>query len=140
MEHISEEQVTFSRRPTMVLLVLLFLVIGAAFLTQLIPYRQIIDSNRQVSAARAELVALEADNEVLAADVAALETPEEIEKLAREKLGYARPGETAYVVLDPPLSASPTSRAEPEPALEDERTWVERVWDFLSGGDVGTPP
>lgn len=131
---------TLSRRPTVLLLVLLFLVIGAAFLTQLIPYRQIIDSNRQVSSAQAELAALEADNEVLAADVAALETPEEIEKLAREKLGYARPGETAYVVLDPPAPANAPARIDSEPVLEDERTWVERVWDFVSGGDVGSQP
>lgn len=129
---------TLSRRPTMVLLVLLFLVIGAAFLTQLIPYRQIIDSNRQVESAQTQLAELRAENEVLAADVAALETPEEIEKLAREKLGYARPGETAYVVLDPPASALTPDAVEPEPVAVDDRTWVERVWDFLSGGDVGS--
>ena len=40
---------------------------------------------------------------------AALNTDEEIEKLAREKLGYVRPGETAYVVLDPPGAANPPS-------------------------------
>jgi cell division protein FtsL len=129
---------TFTRRPTMILLVLLFLVIGAAFLTQLIPYRQIIDSNRQVASAQAQLAALEAENQQLQADVAALETPEEIEKLAREKLGYARPGETAYVVLDPPASGVLAPTAESDPAEVIDRTWVERVWDFLSGGDVGS--
>lgn len=131
---------TLSRRSTVVLLVLLFLVIGAAFLTQLIPYRQIIDSNRQVDTAEAELAYLEAENELLAADVAALESPEEIEKLAREKLGYARPDETAYVVLDPPASAISPPAVDPELAVEDERTWVERVWDFVSGGDVDSQP
>jgi cell division protein FtsL len=129
---------TLTRRPTMILLVLLFLVIGAAFLTQLIPYRQIIDSNRQVASAQAQLSDLEAENQQLQADVAALETPEEIEKLAREKLGYARPGETAYVVLDPPASDVQAPAAGSVPAVAVERTWVERVWDFLSGGDVGS--
>ena len=128
---------TLTKRPTILLVAALFLVIGAAFLTQLIPYRQIIDSNRQVESARAELAALENENLLLQADVAALETPEEIERLAREKLGYARPGETAYVVLDPPGAGQAVTREDPPPAAP-ERTWVEKIWDFVSGGDLGS--
>ncbi len=128
---------TLTRRPTVLLIAALFLVIGAAFLTQLIPYRQIIDSNRQVESARAELAALESENTLLQADVAALETPEEIERLAREKLGYARPGEIAYVVLDPPGAGQAVTREDPEP-VAPERTWVEKIWDFVSGGDLGS--
>jgi len=101
--------VTVLRRPGAAMTTLLFLVLGAAFLTQVVPYRQILDSQRQVNSARAQLETLESENERLAADVAALQTDEEVEKLAREKLGYVRPGETAYVVLDPPA-------AETEPA------------------------
>lgn len=126
------------RRPTVLLVVLLFLVIGAAFLTQLIPYRQIFESQAEVAAARAQLSSLQAENDLLGADVAALETPAEIERLAREKLGYARPGETAYVVLDPPTDGrtiDPVSSVVPE---DPERTWVERLWDFVSGGDSGS--
>lgn len=129
---------TLTRRPTVILIALVFLVIGAAFLTQLIPYRQIIDSNRQVSSAQAQLASLQDENELLAADVAALETPEEVERLAREKLGYARPGETAYVVLDPPGANEPPSSALDETTDNPDRTWVERIWDFISGGDVGS--
>jgi len=129
--------VTITRRPTLLLVVLLFLVIGAAFLTQLIPYRQIIDSNRQVESAQEQLAALETENRLLEEDVAALETPAEVEKLAREKLGYARPGETVYVVLDPP-GADIADEPPPPDDVEIERTWVERVWDFLSGADVGS--
>lgn len=128
---------TISKRPTLLLVVLLFLVIGAAFLTQLIPYRQILDSNRQVESAREQLANLEDENRLLQADVEALETPEEIEKLAREKLGYARPGETAYVVLDPAASEAAAVTAIPD-TVEVERTWVERIWDFLSGADQGS--
>lgn len=128
---------TLTKRPTLLLVVVLFLVIGAAFLTQLIPYRQILDSNRQVETAREQLASLEAENRLLEADVAALETPGEIEKLAREKLGYARPGETAYVVLDPPKLADANGQA-PVESPEIDRTWVERVWDFISGADAGS--
>lgn len=127
---------TLLRRPGAAIAALLFLAIGAAFLTQVVPYRQIIDSQRQVSAATAQLKALVADNDLLTADVAALSTDAEIEKLAREKLGYARSGETAYVVLDPPpgeTDPAPVVRAE---ALPAEQTWVEKLWAFLTGADI----
>ncbi len=126
---------TVFRRPGAVLATLLFLVMGAAFLTQVVPYRQILDSQRQVNSARAQLAALEEDNEVLAADIAALQTDEEVEKLAREKLGYVRPGETAYIVLDPPGEATRPQPQTDNLVIPEKRTWVDVLWDFVSGGD-----
>lgn len=125
------------RRPGPTLAALLFLVLGAAFLTQLVPFRQMIESERQVEAAREELATLKVENELLQADAEALHTDAEIEKLAREKLGYVRPGETAYVVLDPPATTEegdPGSSALPEG--EPGETWVEWIWDFLTGADL----
>jgi hypothetical protein len=90
-----------------------------------------------VASARAELAGYEAENAELAADVEALQTDSEIERLAREKLGYVRPGETAYVVLDPPGAPDETESAEPAPVPAD-KTWVDRVWDFLTGADLGS--
>jgi len=126
------------RRPGPALAALLFLLLGAAFLTQLVPYRQIIDSSRQVEEARERLAALEEENEMLQADADALHTDAEIEKLAREKLGYVRPGETAYVVLDPPEESLEQEDTAPEPAPSEERdgTWVDWIWDFLTGADL----
>jgi cell division protein FtsB len=127
---------TLFRRPGAALATLLFLVMGAAFLTQVVPYRQILDSQRQVSSARAELAALEEDNELLAADIAALETDEEVEKLAREKLGYVRPGETAYIVLDPPEEVTRPQPETDDLVIPEERTWVDMIWDFVTGSDL----
>jgi cell division protein FtsL len=126
---------TLLRRPGVALVTLLFLLLGAAFLTQVVPYRQIIDSQRQVGDAQARLTQLEEENAALQADVEALNTDAEIEKLAREKLGYVRPGETAYVVLDPPGSGH-LAEETAEPFVADDRTWVERIWDYVSGGDL----
>ncbi len=124
-------------RSGVALVTLLFILMGAAFLTQVVPYRQILDSRRQVETAREQLATLEVENEVLAADVAALNTPEEIERLARDKLGYVREGELAYVVLDPP-GAQKARPAESElPELPD-KTWVDRVWDFITGDDLNS--
>jgi cell division protein FtsB len=130
---------TLLRRPGAALAALLILLIGVAFLTQVVPYRQIIESGQQVEAARSQLAALEEENRRLQADVAALHTDGEVEKLAREKLGYVRPGETAYVVLDPPDTDTETAPT-PDPALVEERTWVEEIWDFLTGADLGDEP
>lgn len=125
---------TLIRRPGMLVVTLLFLLVGAAFLTQLVPYQQILDSQRQVSAAKAELASLEEQNARLQADVEALHTDAEIEKLAREKLGYVRPGERAYVVLDPPGTRAPAPAATSDFPVE-ERTWVDKLWDFVTGAD-----
>lgn len=136
MGHIPEVvAVSLLRRPGVALVTLLFLLLGAAFLTQVVPYRQIIDSQRQVAAAQERLATLEKENEVLQAEVEALGSEEEIEKLAREKLGYVRPGETGYVVLDPPDSG--TTTAEVEEPHDEDRTWVDAIWEFLSGQDLG---
>lgn len=117
---------------------LLFVLIGAAFLTQVVPYRQILDAQQQVESAQNRLATLESENRRLSRDAAALETDAEVEKLAREKLGYIRPGEIAYVVVDPP-AGSTVAEVEPEPdELEDARTWVDKIWDFLTGSDVGS--
>jgi cell division protein FtsB len=126
---------TLLRRPGAALAALLILLMGVAFLTQVVPYRQIIESGQRVEAARAELEALEEENHHLQADVSALHTDGEIEKLAREKLGYVRPGETAYVVLDPPADDDQAETA-PAPEPVEERTWVESIWDFLTGADT----
>ncbi len=123
------------RRPGAALVALLFLVVGAAFLTQVVPYRQIIDSHRQVDAARTQLSSLEAENRLLQADVDALQTDAEIERLARDKLGYIKPGETAYVVLDPPADTTLKPAPQPAPAAP-EKTWVDRLWEFVTGGDL----
>lgn len=128
---------TLLRRPGIAIVTLLILLTGAVFLTQVVPYRQIIESQRQVAEARAELDKLEADNAELAADVEALHTDSEIERLAREKLGYVRPGETAYVVLDPPGTSDDAEPAEPAPEPVD-KTWVDKVWEFLTGADLGS--
>ena len=56
------------------------------------PFRQIIADRRSVSLAQEELLALRAENEHLEAEVAALETDAEVERLAREQFGLVRPG------------------------------------------------
>lgn len=124
------------RRPGALVSTLIILLMGAAFFTQVVPYGQIVDSRRQVAEARQQLADLQSENAGLEADVEALQTPGEIEKLAREKLGYVRPGETAFVVLDPPGTESDDAEQETPSAPVEEKTWVDELWEFLSGADL----
>lgn len=126
---------TVLRRPGPAVATLLILLMGAAFLTQVVPYGQIVESRRQVADSRTQLAGLEAENLELQAEVDALGTDAEVEKLAREKLGYVRPGETAYVVLDPPGTPDVAQPEETAPAPV-EKTWVDKVWDFVTGADI----
>ncbi|MFO7292201.1 MAG: septum formation initiator family protein [Actinomycetes bacterium] len=122
-------------RVALVSFTLTLLLVGLAVVTNVVPYRQIVEQNRQVAEAAAELAALREENALLAARRDALKTPVEIERLAREKLGYVRPGEIAYVVLDPPQAPTTTTVPVDDEPIEDE-SLLEEVWDFVTGADL----
>lgn len=126
------------RRSTLAFFCLALAVIGAALVTNVLPYNQIMDQRRDVVAARADLADLESENSVLAAQRDSLQTDVEIERLAREKLGYVRPGEIAYVVLEPPEMPVPVTEPTEDPAPEvvDDTSLLESVWDFVTGADL----
>lgn len=102
--------------------------------TNVFPFRQIFAERAKVEAAQQDLQALIEENRILADQVEALSTPAEIERLAREKLGYIREGEHAYVVL--PAEGSPLSLRPPPAAPAEDRAWYERFWSFLTGADL----
>jgi cell division protein FtsB len=125
------------RRPAF-FLVCLAMLVGLAFVTNVLPFRQILEQQKAVDAAAAALVALQEENSRMAIEVEALHTPGEIERLARENLGYVLPGEIGFVVLEPESQlgsdASPASPIEIEPPTE--QAWYLRIWDFLTGADL----
>lgn len=115
---------------------LAILMVGIALVSAVIPFRQIVDQQRRVEAATAELAMLETENELLAAEIDALSTPQEIERLARERLGYVMPGDVPYVVLEPPADdVSPTTTAPPV-TLPTEEPWYRDLWEFFTGADL----
>ena len=107
-----------------------------AFLAATIPFGQIIEQQERVEAAAAELARLENENLFLADEIVALETPAEIERMAREKLGYVMPGETAFVVLEPDDgSATPLETPDPD-SVTQPQPWWRSLWNFLTGADT----
>jgi cell division protein FtsB len=120
------------------LLALAALLVVVVTAVGIFPFRQIIADRRSVTLAQEQLLALRAENEHLGAQVAALQTDQEVERLAREQFGLVRPGETAYVVVSPQGEERAATTAEAEPTLDDpgEQPWWRDVWNFLTGGDL----
>ncbi|MGA9596017.1 MAG: septum formation initiator family protein [Acidimicrobiia bacterium] len=116
------------------LLAVILLVGLAIVLAGVFPFRQLIAQQRLVANTQTKLDALVAENEHLQGQIDAVQTPAELERIAREQYGMARPGETTYVVE---LEGGPTSDgiATVEPVL-DSRSPLQRFWDFLTGRDL----
>lgn len=100
------------------------------------PFRQIIADRRSVAVAQEKLLALREENSRLAAEVEALGTDAEVERLAREQFGLVRPGETAYVVVAPEGEESAEPRPEPTLERPGEQPWWRDLWEFLTGSDL----
>ena len=85
-----------------------------------------------------ELDGLVAQNTELEERLDALHTPMEIERLARERLGYVREGETAFVVVSPRDPAPAPSAEDPVEMAEmiEGEPWYSRWWSYLSGSDL----
>ena len=106
-----------------------------------LPVQQFFEREAEVADAQARLDSLETANSELQADVDALLTDQEIERIAREEFGFVRPGEVGYVVTTPEVLEDPMSTLQPEPvtpALEEEdaRSFLQKIWDFITGADV----
>lgn len=130
---------TTIRRPGLIVFTLALLLVAIAGATNVLPIRQIFDQRQEVADAQAQLDALLGQNELLEDQVDALSTPVEIERLAREQLGYVRPGETAFVVVEPEEGPAPATYPEESVVQTSEDPAVgilERIWAFLTGQDL----
>lgn len=128
-----EVQAAKPRRPGAFVAVLL-LVGLAIVLAGVFPFRQLIAQERLVENTQAQLDALIAENETLQAEIDAVATPAELERIAREQYGMVRPGETSYVV-EPNGGPVPAGTVV-QPEDVDSRSLLERFWDFLTGRDL----
>ncbi len=112
------------------------LVGGLAFtVSGIFPFRQMLAQQRQVQLTEAKHDALAAENRRLEGEIAALQTDQEVERLARDQYGLVRPGETGYAIVPPP-GAPEFLEEEGGAEPEIDKPWWQRVWDFISGGDV----
>ena len=124
-----------SRWPTVLFLALL--VSLGLVVSGVLPIQQYLGRENQVNAALGNLAVIEARNAELAADVDALLTDQEIERVAREQYGFVREGEIGYVVIIPDAEESAVSTPVPVvPVVDEHPGFFERIWLFLTGDDV----
>jgi cell division protein FtsB len=112
------------------------LVIGIAAAAGIIPFRQVFAQERSVDLARRQRDALMEENLRLEAQIAALQTPGEVERLAREQFGLVKPGDVAYVAVPTVDSTTADLEFETDIAVEDEPGWWRKLWDFVTGRDL----
>jgi cell division protein FtsB len=116
------------------LLAVILLVGLAIVLAGVFPFRQLIAQERLVDNTRSKLDALIDENQLLQDQIDAVQSPAELERIAREEYGMARPGETTYIVE---LDGGPSSgEVTPVEAEIDSRPPLQRFWDFLTGRDL----
>jgi cell division protein FtsB len=96
-----------SRRKAWVLgtvIALIALCVGSVFGDRGI--LNLVEKRRRVSELRSEIDSLRAENARLGSEISALRTsPQAIERLAREQLGFARPDETVFLIREQGASA-----------------------------------
>ena len=114
-------------------------ILAAGATVYAVPVLDRLEEQRtEIVESTAELEGLVAQNTDLKDRLAALNTPAEIERLARERLGYVREGETAFVVLSPReesvVTVEDQAVAETEPA--GEHPWYLQWWNYISGSDL----
>ncbi len=115
-------------------LLTMIVVLGFAAATGIIPFRQVIAHDRSVALAREQRDALIAANLQLERQIAALETPGELERLAREQFGMVMPGEIGMVAIPVPDDSLPVSTLPT--VLERPTPWWRSLWDFMTGQDL----
>jgi cell division protein FtsB len=104
--------------------------------TGVLPVRDFLERENAVNAANEQLAEITAENALLAEDVSALYSEEEVERIAREQYGFVRPGEIGYVAVlpdDPLADAAPIAA---EPVDTDDRSILQMIWDFIAGNDL----
>ena len=101
-----------------------------------LPLQQYFEREIQVIDAEERLATIEAENEAIAADVDALQSDQEMERVAREQYGFVRPGEVGYVVIIPDAPAVDDQAPAPVAVEADNPGFLERVWRYLTGDDI----
>jgi cell division protein FtsB len=116
-------------------LALTLIVLGVMAVT---PVRQLYDQHRQIHEAQRELEGLKAQNARLQGRLDRLNDADHLERLAREELGFVKPGEASYLVVPPdPPPAPPAPRGHPEgrppgpPVRSEPKPWHVRPWERI---------
>ena len=90
------------------------------------PARQLWAEHQQIRSDEATLAGGNAEATRLTARIQAMRDPKHVEQLARDQLGYVRPGETSYIIVHP-QPASPT----PPASIPRHVSWLHLAWSGI---------
>lgn len=112
--------------------------IGIAFIVAVMavglyfdPTKTWVKQNRELGALSKRVDEAEARNDKLRQEQQQLMSDEYIERKAREEHGLIKPGEEAFVVIDPPATVKPTDLEAP-PVKE---SFIDRIKRFFAERD-----
>lgn len=107
--------------------ILIALVI-AVLIAIAVPLRNYYEGRAEIARAQSSIEQLEHRKAELEEDIAKYEDPAYVEQEARRRLGVMAEGESAWRIIDPRMSHSPSITTDEVP---DERSWSEVMWDSL---------
>jgi cell division protein FtsB len=107
-------------------------VLGVGVVVLSAPAQSYLDGSSRVQSLETTAAALDDANAELEQRVEDLNDPLNVELLAREQQGFARPGEVPYALV-PPEVDRPRITAPRDEAADDPEIWYERAWDTLTG-------
>src|SRR6266851_3775639 len=90
------------------------------------PARQLWNEQQRSRSDTQAIAAGNAEATRLTARIQAMQDPKHVEQLARDQLGYVRPGETSYIIVHP-QPASPT----PPASIPRHVSWLHLAWSGI---------
>lgn len=107
--------------------ILIALVI-AVLIAIAVPLRNYYEGRAEIARAQSSIEQLERRKAELEENIAKYDDPAYAEQEARRRLGVMAEGESAWRIIDPRMSHSPSITTDEVP---DERSWTEVMWDSL---------
>ena len=119
----------------------LALVIGVVVLSAAIPLRGFLSQRGEIGELEQSQVRAQARVAELEAERARLQDPDYVAAEARRRLHFVRPGETAYVVLEPSPAPDATAATPERPggAVGPEAPWYSQLWGSVQSADRPAP-
>jgi cell division protein FtsB len=139
LERLEQEQPAPKRRKRSRWRAMMFFVLLVSLglvASGVLPIQQYLEREYQVTAAQERLATLEDANTTISSDVDALQSDQEIERVAREQYGFVRPGEIGYVVIVPDNPDAITQTLAPVDVETESPGFFERIWRYLTGDDI----
>ncbi|PAT06356.1 septum formation initiator [Corynebacterium hadale] len=107
--------------------ILIALVI-AVLIAIAVPLRNYYEGRAEIARAQSSIEQLERRKAQLEEDIAKYDDPAYVEQETRRRLGVMAEGESAWRIIDPRMSHSPSITTD---ELPDERSWPAVMWDSL---------